>query len=107
MKLSERTVSLLKNFGNIYPGMLFRPGNVIATCTKARNFIARAKVEETFEQQFGIFDVKRFLACVSLFEQPELTFETSHVLISDGKRKLKYYYAEPTTFDYPPNKEPL
>lgn len=106
MQLTETTVNQLKVFSNIYPGILFRPGNVISTCTKAKNFFARATVDVTFDREFGIYDLRRFLAVISLFENPELVFEPKFVKITDGKRTVKYFYAEKSTFEYPPETPP-
>jgi hypothetical protein len=106
MKLSAQTRNVLKNFGGIYQGMLFRPGNTVSICTKTKNFFAIAEVEETFDREFGIFDLRRFLSVVSMFEDPELKFDDRFVSITDGKRTVKYYYAEKTTFEFPPERVP-
>lgn len=106
MQLTEATTKQLKIFSNIYPALLFRPGNVISTCTKAKNFFATATIAETFDREFGIYDLRRFLAVLSLFENPDLIFEDKCVKITDGKRTVKYFYAEKATFDYPPEKIP-
>ena len=42
MKLSENTVSVLKNFSTINPGMVFRKGNIVRTMAKGQNILAES-----------------------------------------------------------------
>ena len=40
---------------------------------------AEAKIEETFDTKFGIFDLPKFLGIVSLFNNPEFEFDDKFV----------------------------
>ena len=50
MKLSEKTVNLLKNFAGINQSILFKKGNKLRTMSVMKNILAEAEVEEEFER---------------------------------------------------------
>ncbi|MBC8442782.1 MAG: hypothetical protein H8D80_01190 [Proteobacteria bacterium] len=96
MKISKDTSEILKNFSSINSNILVKPGNVIRTISPVRNIMAEAKVSETFDTQFGIWDLNKFLGTVSLFTNPEFDFEETKVTITGNKgASVVYYYAEP------------
>lgn len=105
MKLSERTIQVLKNFSTISQSILVRPGSVIKSMTAQRSVIGRAEVDEVFEKEFAIYDLPRFLGTVSLFNDPEFTFEDKYVTISSGKQRVNYTYADSSMINAPPSKE--
>ena len=57
MKLSARTLQILKNFATINPSLLFKPGNVLTTISPAKTMQAKARVTEQFDTQFAIYDL--------------------------------------------------
>jgi hypothetical protein len=96
LKLSQRTLGILKNFSSINSNILIDPGNIIRTISPVKNVMAEAKVEENFEKQFGVWDLGKLLATVSLFDDPEFVFEENHMVISSPNgTKVTYYYSEP------------
>ena len=97
MKLSKETLKILKNFSSLNSNLLVKEGNKINTITPAKNVVAEAIVEEDFPVEFGIWDMNKFLGTISLFEEPEFTFEEKSVIISgkDGG-KVSYFYSEPS-----------
>ena len=102
-KISKDTFEIFKNFATINSNILVKTGNVIRTVSPVKNVMAEATVSETFETQFGIWDLNKFLGTVSLFTDPEFHFEDTKVTIR-GKNgaSVVYYYAEPrllTTID--------
>lgn len=105
MKLSEKTLQVLKNFSNINQSILIRPGNVIKSVTELKTIFARAEVPETFEQEFAIYDLPQFLGTISLFSDPELDFHEKYVTIHSGKQRVNYTYANPELFTVAPSKE--
>jgi hypothetical protein len=48
MKLSEKTLSLLKNFSGINQSILFKKGNKLRTISVMKNILAEVEVEEDF-----------------------------------------------------------
>jgi hypothetical protein len=105
MKLSDKTIQILKNFSTINQSILVRPGNSIRTMSALRNIFALAEVEETFDTEFAIYDLPRFLGTISVFTNPEFDFKEKYVTIASGKQRVNYTYADPSMIDTPPNKD--
>ncbi len=57
MKISEDTLSILKNFSALNSNILIKPGSKIRTITPAKNVMGEAIVSESFEHEIGIFDL--------------------------------------------------
>ena len=100
MKLSKETVALFKNFAGINSNLLLKNGNKLATISAQKNVMADATVGETFPD-FAIYDLNEFLGAMSLFEDPELTFQDKHVSISQGSMQIKFFAADPTVLTAP------
>ena len=98
MKLSDTTISVLKNYSSINQNLKIDAGDNLVTMSAMKNIVAKSKVEETFEKDIAIYDLNEFLAALSLFESPELDFEDDHVMISnEGKTSsCKYWYSDPS-----------
>lgn len=106
MKLSDNTINILKNFSSINQSILIRSGSKISTMNILKNIYAEAKVEEEFPKQIAIYDLNEFLNGLSLHQDPDLDFSNdSYITISEGKRKVKYFYADPEVIFSPPDKE--
>jgi hypothetical protein len=95
MKLSTATFEILKNFASLNSNILVKPGNRLTTVTPIKNVLAEANVTETFETEFGIWDLNKFLGTLSLFDDPELEFHDKFVKIKGKGSSVKYYYCEP------------
>lgn len=96
MKLSENTLTILKNFASINDSILVNPGNKLKTISLGRNIFAEAEISEEFPRQFAIYDLTEFLNGLSLHQDPEIDFtENSYLTIREGMRRVKYFYADP------------
>jgi hypothetical protein len=105
MKLSDSTVTLLKNFSNINQSLMFKQGNSIRTISVMRNILAEATISEDLPKDFGIYDLNQFLNGMSLHKDPELDFENdTYVMIREGKSRSKYFFADPNVIISPPEK---
>ena len=100
MKLSNETVTVLKNFSTINQNLVIKPGNNISTMSAMKNIVAKATVKEEFTKEFAIYDLNEFLAALSLFENPDLDFKDDFVVISNGAN-LKYWYSDPSVVTTP------
>jgi len=100
MKLSKETVGLIKNFAGINSNLLLKSGNKLATISAQKNVMADAVVTETFPD-FGIYDLNEFLGAMSLFEDPELTFNEKWVTIEQGGNSIKYFAADASVLTAP------
>jgi hypothetical protein len=106
MKLSENTLTVLKNFAGINNSILVKQGNKLRTISVAKNILAEANITEEFPREFAIYDLNQFLNGLSLHQDPDLDFtEESHINIREGKRRVKYFYADPNVIISPPEKE--
>ena len=103
MKLSNETVSVLKNFSTINQNLVIKSGNKIATMSAMKNIVAKAEVLEEFPQEFAIYDLNEFLSAISLFSKPELEFENNFVMITEEgtSTSLKYWYSDPSVVTTP------
>ena len=106
MKLSDNTLTLLKNFAGINQSILVKQGNKLRTISIAKNILAEAEITEEFPREFAVYDLNQFLNGLSLHQDPDLDFtEDSYITIREGKRRVKYFYADPNVIISPPEKE--
>jgi hypothetical protein len=106
MKLSDITLSLLKNFAGINNSILVKKGNKLRTISVAKNILAEAEIPEEFPRDFAIYDLNQFLNGLSLHNDPDLDFkEDSYLSIKEGKRRVKYFFADPNVIISPPDKD--
>lgn len=105
MKLSNTTLSILKNFSTINQSLQFKPGQVLRTISPVKSVLASATVPDSFEKEFSIYDLPKFLGVISLFDNPDFEFFDSHVRVSSPGRRVDYRYADPSTLVLPPSKD--
>ena len=106
MKLSEKTLTVLKNFAGINNSILVKQGTQLRTMSVAKNILAEAEIDEEFSRQFGVYDLNQFLNGLSLHQDPDLDFtEESYLTIREGKRRVKYFFADPQVIISPPDKQ--
>ena len=106
MKLSDKTLTILKNFAGINNSILVKQGTNLRTISVAKNILAEAEINEEFPREFGIYDLNQFLNGLSLHQDPDLDFTRDTYLdIKEGKRRVKYFFADPNVIIAPPEKE--
>ena len=106
MKLSDKTLTLLKNFSSINQSILFKQGSSLKTISVMKNILAEATIEEDLPTDFGIYDLNQFLNGIGLHQHPDLDFTNQgHVVIREGKSRTKYFFADPNVIVTPPDKE--
>jgi len=106
MKLSDNTLTILKNFAGINNSILVKQGTKLRTISVAKNILAEADITEDFPRDFAIYDLNQFLNGLSLHNDPDLDFkEDSYLSIKEGKRRVKYFFADPNVIISPPEKE--
>ena len=106
MKLSEKTLTLLKNFSNINQSILFKQGSSLRTISVMKNILAEATIDEDLPTDFGIYDLGQFLNGLALHTRPELDFQNEgYVYIKEGRMRSKYFFADPKVIVTPPEKE--
>ena len=106
MKLSDNALAILKNFAGINNSILVKQGNKLRTISVAKNILAEAEIKEEFPRDFAIYDLNQFLNGLTLHQDPDLDFqEESYLSIKEGKRRVKYFFADPNVIISPPEKE--
>ena len=76
MRLSNKTLDVLKNFSNINQSILIEEGSVLRTMATMKNILGNATIEESFPTGFGIYDLNEFLGVMTLASDAELELIT-------------------------------
>lgn len=105
MKFSDDTLSVLKNFSQINPSVLFKPGNTIRTISPQKTVMASAVVSDTFDTKAGVYDLSRFHATLGLFSEPDIEFGEGKFIIKSNKTEVNYTYAAENMIITPPDRE--
>jgi hypothetical protein len=103
MKLSDKTVGILKNFSTINQNILIREGSKLRTMSTMKNILAEADVSEAFPTDFGIYDLNEFLGVLTLAKDADINFDNQAFLTAaSGTTKIKYFYSDPSILTTPP-----
>jgi len=105
MKFSNETLSVLKSFTAINKSILMKPGNVLKTITPEKTLIAIAEIPDEIPSEACVYDLSRFLSILSLYKDPDVEFGDKYFIISEGKRRTKYVYADISMIHTPPEKD--
>lgn len=97
MKVSQNTFNILKHAAGINSAILIDKGSDIFTVHESKTVRMQAKIEEDFPITFALVNLNQFLNTISLVDDPELTFQEDHVVITslDGSQEVRYYYSDP------------
>jgi hypothetical protein len=115
MKIDPKTVTILKSFSSMSTSLLFREGNVLKGVSNQKTVLSRAEIKDNFPVKFAIYELHKFLGCLSLFQEPNLEFNDKYVTISEGKQttdgdtnsnvsSVKFVYADESLVPIPPDK---
>ena len=105
MKISNDTLSVLKNFAAVNTNLLVRQGNTLSTISTGKNIFARATVAETFDREFAIYDLNSLLGLLTLMEDTEVSFGDESITVSKDRSLFEYYYADPEIIVGAPDKQ--
>jgi|TARA_R110000851_G_scaffold122742_4_gene252271 hypothetical protein len=102
MKLSDNTLSVLKNYANINQNLLITAGSTLSTMSVQKNIFAKAEISETFDRDVAIYDLNEFLASVTGMSDPDLDFKDDFILVTNNNGdKLEFYYSDPSVVSSP------
>ena len=107
MKLSNDTLTVLKNFASINKNIMLKRGKTLKTISGGKNVIAEATILEEIPTDFGVYDLNEFLSILSLHKDGAvLDFDSETVLISGqkGRSKTKYRFCSPNLILAAPEK---
>jgi len=105
MKISNDTLSVLKNFASVNTNLLVRQGNTLSTISAGKNIFARATVEENFDREFAIYDLNSLLGLLTLLDDTEVDFGAESITMTKGRSTFEYYYADPEIIVGAPDKQ--
>tara|TARA_Y100000593_G_scaffold72983_1_gene134063 strand:+ start:263 stop:940 length:678 start_codon:yes stop_codon:yes gene_type:complete len=103
MQISKQTLDILKNFSEVNPGILIKPGSKLETISTMKNILVKADIGENFETEFALYDLPEFLNMASgeVFLGADFTFGDSSISVTKGEAKSRYFYADPSTVTTP------
>lgn len=105
MKLSEKTIAVLKSFSTINQSIKITPGNTLSTMHPMKTLLAKATIDDTFDRTFCIYELPRFLGTISLFKDPEIEIRDSDMVISSGRQKVIYRFCDQSLIVAAPEKD--
>lgn len=105
MKISSKTLEILKSFNNINPSLLFKPGSIVSTIDRDHTILAIASIEEDIPKGFAIYELSKFIGALSVVPDGEVSLGDNQLTISNKNSKIKYTYAEPSMIKASPYKE--
>jgi len=103
MKLSEQTLTTLKNFAGINANIVINPGNSIKTMSESKTIMGQATIAESIPNQIGIYDLNEFLGVVNMFDDPDITIsqDIKFLNVKEGNKSVKYFFADPSILTSP------
>ena len=105
MKLDPQILEILNNFQTINSNIALGEDGFVRTMAVSKTLMAKANISDQFPYEFGIYDLGEFLSCLSMFDDPTLTFDDNQkfVNITDGVTTFKYYFSEVGSLTVPTN----
>lgn len=104
MKLSNDTLTILKNFAAINAGLEFKQGSQLTTMSPGKTVLAIATLKDSFPEGFCVYDLNQFLSVHSLNKDTEIDFDDMNVIFKSGKSKIKYRKTAKEMIITPPDK---
>ena len=104
MKFSERTLTILKSFSTINKSILMKEGNTLRTITPEKTLIASATIPVQLPSEACIYDLSRFLSILSLHTSPDVEFHDKYFVITEGKQRTRYAFADVSMIHAAPEK---
>jgi hypothetical protein len=104
MKLSNDTLTILKNFAAINSGLEFKAGNQLTTISPGKTVLAKVTLKDSFPEDFCVYDLPQFLSVHSLNKDPEIDFDEYNIIFKSGKSKIKYRKTAREMIITPPDK---
>jgi len=93
MKISNDTRNVLKNFSTINSGIRVKAGDKLETISNMKNILAVATIDESFPQDFSIYNLPEFLGATSLLDDADFQFNDVSLTVSDDYSSMSYFYA--------------
>jgi len=105
MKLSNETLSLLKNFASINTNIVFKEGDSVSTISNAKNIFAKVNIKEVIPKEFAIYDLNSLLSMLTLMDNQDIEFGDKCLIVTSAAGKFEYYYSNPDIVTAAPSGE--
>ena len=106
MKLSNETLTVLKNFASINQGIQFKKGKQLRTMSGGKSVLARAEIKDEVPEDFCVYDLNQFLSVNSLFkDSAELNFDDANIIFGSGRKKMSYRKTDKSMITVAPDKD--
>jgi hypothetical protein len=104
LQISKTTLEILSSFSKVNQNIVIQEGTKIETMSPSKDLIASYESADTFDSQVSIYNLNEFLGVLSAFDKPELDISDKLVVISQGKQKVSYTFADASLLITPPVK---
>jgi hypothetical protein len=104
MILSDRTLSILKNFAAINSGVVLKKGTTQKTISPEKTIFVEAEIDEDLSADFGVYDLNQFLGNITTLTNTDITLGSESARLSDGQIELTYHACKPNLIVTPPEK---
>ena len=94
MKISKQTLEILNNLSSLNTNFVFKEGQSQSSITKTKNRMIEVEFDEVFPREFGVYDLKKFVKCISNFEDPDLIFNENFIRISDRNNEAIFSHTD-------------
>lgn len=93
MKLSQRTLSILRNFSEIVEnkGIVLKPGNFQSAISDNESLVVEVTLDEEIPVEFGIYELKKFISNLKyLGDDCDVTFDENNAYLKFQNFMLTY-----------------
>lgn len=94
MKITEKTLDILRNFMKFNNNILLIPGQEFYSREPNGEVIGIASVPEDFPAELGIMDLQSLLSYFKLVKDPDISVEGNKLVISGSGTTVKYTLAD-------------
>jgi hypothetical protein len=106
MKIVPFTREVFQSFHSINQSIFVKQGSILETISPTKTIKARAVLETVFPRDFAVYDLNRFISSLDLVGQDaDVDFQENALVVSDGKRKTKLFYSDPSLVTKVPEKQ--
>ena len=95
MKLTPKTLQVLKNFSSINQSIIINAGHELISVSDSKVCIAYAEIEEEFPIDFAIYDINKFINSINLLKDAEIEFSDDYLTLTNADSSIQYFYSDP------------
>jgi hypothetical protein len=99
--LEPKTLKILENFSGFNKGIVITPGNILALKSSTGSVRAFANLDQSFDKQIPIYDLKKFFSILSLFPKPTLMVDDKVIRVQQDGRSVNYTLAPLSVIVHP------